>query len=503
MRVTLVFPAARPQRGAAFAAGAGVRWWGAAALLWALGFAIVNATAALPSNPQLWWQLRQGELTLTTGHAVFVGSWSWTAGDLGWIPNSWGWGALLAVADRAAGLAGVVAFVLIAQLAVLGLAWHVLGRLGLPLGAARVGTLILLSLSLAGWANGQSELADYLAVFGFAAVCLHPRVRALRAGPRRVALAAAAFALAALWENLHLGGLLSIAVFVAVAVICAGREVRTLAVVAGGAALGVFATPAGAAAIAKSFDTAAKSRAEHYAAWGALFAQPSGYNYGPALLVLAMGAAALALVVHRRDWAVAGILAFSALASCVVVRSGSDLAMLSMLAGAPALVRLRMPRLRPPAAWRPRLGLIAAGIAAGWVTVAVCAAAASVAPPTRLTGVDPADLAVIPHDARVFSTISGSDVIDALRPDLQVTMDSRNDLYPVAQFEFAKSLTGAGVAQAPDYFEDNAVAAVFLPGTPSHEAGTKLAKRLTDAGWHAHRGVHSLVLLAPRVRAAG
>ncbi|GAA4168428.1 hypothetical protein GCM10022287_03420 [Gryllotalpicola koreensis] len=460
-----------------------------------MGYAVINATAALPANPQLWWQLRQGELTLSTGHAVLSHSWSWTAGMLPWIPNSWGWGTLLAIAYRGAGFAGVVVFVLLAQLGVLALVWRVLGRFGLQAGPVRVGILVLFSLTLAGWADGQSELADYGAVFAFALVCLHPRMSALSEGRRRLALGGAAFAIAAVWENLHLGGLVAIAVFAAVYAICmpVARRASTAAVVGLGAALGVLATPAGAAGIVKSLGTASSSRAEHYAAWGHLFADPGGYNYEPVVLALVIGAAAIVLVLIRRDHVAAGILLIAALSACLVVRSDTDLVMLSVLAGGPAVARMPQPRL-------PRIGIGAFGAAAAWAIVAVCVAAASVVPGWRLTGVDPADLASIPHGARVFSTVGASDAIDVLRPDLQVTIDSRNDLYPVAQFEFAKSLTGAGAgaAQAPDYFEDNGVTAVYLQGAPAHEERTRLAAVLADAGWRAVPGVRGLVLLAPQ-----
>jgi hypothetical protein len=470
-----------------------LRPWDLAALLWALGYALVNATAALPGNPQLWWQVRQGELTLSTGRAVLAHSWSWTAGDVTWIPNSWGWGVLLAVGYRGAGFPGVVVLVVLAQLAVLGFAWHVFDRLGLRAGPLRLGLLVLLSLSMAGWADGQSELADYLAVFAFAAVCLSRRLRALGSLRRRRALGAAALVIAARGENLHLGGLAAIAVFAAVLVICEGAS-RGLLLVAAGAALGVLATPSGAAGIAKSLATAAASKAEDYAAWEPLFAQPGSYNYEPALLALAIGAAALAAVLWRRDWVTAGILALAMISTCVVVRSGSDLVMLSLIAGVRVLARLRtrrMPRLS-------RLAVLGApALAAGWLVVAVCVAAASVTPGWRLAGIDPSDLAAIPHGARVFSTIGASDVIDALRPDLQVTIDSRNDLYPVSTFEYAKSLTTTRVADAPDYFEDNGVTAVFLRGAPARESRTRLATTLTDAGWSSSPGVTGLVLLAP------
>lgn len=475
----------------------------AAAALWALGFALINATAGLPSNSQLWWQVRQGELTLSTGHAVLRASWSWTAGAVSWIPNSWGWGTLLAIAYRGAGVYGVVVFVLLAQLGVLWLAWHVLGRVGLR-GVIRLGVLVVLSLNMSGWANGQSELADYAATFAFAAVCLSPRVERFDGWARAGALAVAAFVVAAVWENLHLGGLASIVVFVAVAMICLPRRAgRELVAVAVGAGLGVLATPAGASGIAKSLVTASKSEAEHYAAWGALFAQPSSYNYGPAILALVIGLAALALVLRRRDWVAAAVLALGAIATCVVVRSGPDLVMLSILAAGVAATRL--PAAARPA-WtermlrpeHPRISAGALALAAVWLVVSLGVAGASVTPSWRLVGVDPSDLAPIPTGARVYSTIHASDAIDVLRPDLRVTIDSRNDLYPVDEFEFARSLTGANAAEAADWFSDNGVTAVFLSGAPAHESRSTLAKDLTDAGWHSHPGTHGLVLLSPR-----
>jgi hypothetical protein len=484
------------------------------AAAWVAGYATVNATAGVKGTPELWWETRQGELTVATGHAVLPHSWSWTAGATSWIPNSWGWGVLLAGAYHAAGLAGIVAFVILVQVAFLALAWRVFALLGAASAGSRIAPLIALSLSMSGWASGRSELSDYFCIFGFALVRLLPRVRAMTQGARTAVLGGCALLLACLWENLHLGGFVAVAVFASIFLVCetaapgrtedaaAVRLASRVAVIIFGSSLGMLLTPAGPSGIGKSLVTAAKSREEGYAAWLQLFAQPSAYNYEPALLSLATGGAALALAIIARRRVVATLVAVAALATCVVVRSGSDLVMLSVISGtaiASRSGRLLMParlvlfarHLRGRAAAARRWAAVGAGI---WAVGGCVVAAASVTPLWGLTGVDPGDLASIPSGTRVYSSIAASDAIALLRPDLQVTIDSRNDLYPVGLFMFARSLRGTAAGRAPEWFARHDVRAVYLPGAPSRLGEQPLPEALRRAAWRERPERHGLLL---------
>jgi len=486
------------------------RLWGAAAALWVLGYAAIQSTAGVRGTYELWWETRQGQLTLQTGHAVLAHSWSWTAGNVTWIPNSWGWGVLLAMAYSVGGLLGSVAFVFAVQIAFFAMAWSVLGLLGIGQGGVRAGLLVVLSVSMSGWASGRAELADYFAVFSFAAVCLHPALRRASARTRTFCLALGAAVIAAVWENLHLGGVVAILMFASVFIVCecgnfvrpGGRAVPRLwinsLVIAIGAGVGVFATPSGAAGIAKSLVTATKSRAEHYAAWEALFAQPSAFNYGPDILALGIGALALALMLYRRAWVTTAILVLAMVAACAVVRSSTDLVMLSLLAGAkPAarLVRRVEEDLRARQWWRT-LPPVAALVAGTWALAAIIVAVTFAVPSWRLTGVDVADLQTVPAGSRIYSTISASDAIALLRPDLQLTTDSRNDLYSVRLFTFVRSLGGSRADQAPAWFARNDVTDAFLAGSPRTEERSKLAQSLARSGWKEYATSHGLLLRA-------
>jgi hypothetical protein len=462
---------------------------------------------------ELWWEARQGQLTIATGQAVLTHSWSWTAGETSWIPNSWAWGVILAGAYNLAGLGGIVVFVFLVQCCFFVLAWRVLALLGVGERGLRLGLLILLSLTMSGWASGRAELADYFCIFAFAAICLARRIRRRGRWGQVGTLGVAAAVLSAVWENLHLGGLLSIAIFAAVFLICetvsrhgqrgmGARQILTsVAAIVAGAAIGIFLTPSGFAGVVKSLSTASKSRAEHYAAWEPLFAQAQSYNYEPAVLSLAIGVLALLVSLRRRSWIVAVILIVSMMTTLMVVRSGSDLVILSVLAGAgPAAEGLRSrlgdrsPRLR---AALPALSSI---LAVAWASGALLFAGTYATSSWRLMGIDPADLASVAPGTRIYSTVSASDAIALLRPDLQITIDSRNDLYPVRLFEFARSLRGPAAAQAPAWFAKNHVSAVYLPGSPAQQSRTALSRSLRDAGWLTKPESHGLLLVSSDTR---
>jgi hypothetical protein len=502
-------PAGAPRRASALL-------WRIATAAWVVGYAALNATAGVRGTYELWWEARQGQLTLASGQAVLPHSWSWTAGASPWIPNSWGWGVLLAGAYRLGGLGGIVAFVFLAQICFFALAWWLFGLLGVRRDSRRSAVLVVLSLTMSGWASGRAEMADYFCIFGFAAVCLLPRTRAGGTSRRTLFLALAALLLTAVWENLHLGGLVAVAVFAAVFVICEtvspgrledGQPRRLLTrvvAIASGAALGVLATPSGFAGVMKSLDTAARSRAEHYAAWGHLFEQPRSYNYEPAVLALLVGAVALVMAVRARKPAAAVILCLVAVSTCVVVRSGSDLAMLGILTAAGiAATRERRREAVPTRSAKRTFVASAAVIAAGvWAVVSLVCAGFSATPLWRLTGVDPADLAGIPAGTRIYSTVSASDAIALLRPDLQVTIDSRNDLYPVRLYTFARSLSGAGAGRAAGWFAEHDVAVVYLPGAAAVHGASALASALSRAGWHEDPERHGLLMTGPGLASA-
>src|SRR5215469_11594457 len=324
------------------------------------------------------------------------------------------------VAYRVAGLPGVALLCAVITAGIVALALAVARTLGASAAAAAVVFFLSLPL-LAGWLSARPQLVDYAAVLALALL-----LRGIERGRGRWGAAALAGLLTATWINLHAAALLAVAVAAASAVLLlllARRDARWryAAAAALAAAAGCLANPHGIGVLHQASQVHADST-QLVTEW---------MPFDPANVVqdltLAAGIAALIIAWRRRE-AVMG-------AALVICMAGSIQAVRFL----PFVVILAMPVLasfasNPPAPMRrylvSRRVMLQRGGALGFAALVALAVTSL----THIGRPEPATypvtvVAAIPHGCRLFTNdLIGAYVILA-RPDVPVSLDTRNNLY--------------------------------------------------------------------------
>jgi hypothetical protein len=202
--------------------GAEVWWWTGSLVLLATAMG-VYLFAPTEADPDLWGHVRFGLDLLDTGRIVRADPYSYLTGDQLWINHEWLSEAIMAIAFRAAGPAGLVAIKVALGVSVAALlVWH-LRRQGVALLAALLMTAYGVAVMLAGFRSLRPQAFTYLA-FLLILLIVH---RAERGQPRVLWLAPP---LLATWANLHGGfvaGLGVLAIWSAVR-LAAARDARPL-----------------------------------------------------------------------------------------------------------------------------------------------------------------------------------------------------------------------------------------------------------------------------------
>ncbi len=417
--------------------------------------------AGVLAEADTFWQVRTGLVTLAARSIPTVDTFTWTMRGKPWTLNSWGFNVVIAIAYKLAGLPGV-ALVCSALIMVIAALVLVLAR---QLGAspAVAGVLLLLaSPVLVGWLTARPQLVDYIGILALIAA-----LRRIAAGGRlRVVLAVGA--LSVVWVNLHAGTLLGVMITAGCAVLLlARRDGRSaggwcLAAAAAGLA-GAFINPYGFGLISQTEQVQAAS--------SGLIVEWQHFNPASPLADAALAAGLLALFIaaRRREPAFVAALAICAVSAVFAVRMLPfvDLAALPVLAGwvsrpGPAVLRYA----------RSRRVMFARCGAVGFL------AFAAVAVPS-LTHIGRPDLAKypvaivadIPAGCRLFSTDLIGGFVILQRPDVPVSLDTRNTLYGrrrllalervlAGRGNLTRGLAGAGCVLVPP--------------------GSGLAKRLRD-----------------------
>jgi len=428
-------------------------------LAWLAFLPVVVLRAGTLAEADTFWQIRTGLLTLSQRAIPTADPFSWTAGGKPWTLNSWGFNVLMACAYRLAGLPGVAWACAGLAMVIGGLALLLARQLGASPFVA--GTLLLLaSTLLTGWLSARPQLADYAAVLVLAIL-----MRRIAAGHNRIWPVLATGIVSVVWVNLHAGALIGVAMICACAVLLlARRDIR-----GGGWCLG-----AGALALAGSFLNpygfgVLRQATQVQSASSGVMVEWQHLNPGNPLQLaaLAVGLTALTLAARRRYLDFTGELGIAAAGSVVAIRL------------LPVLVLLALPVLAASAS-RPsvlrylhgRRIVLYLGLAAG--AVVALPSLGHVGRP------DPAYYSIkvvtgIPPHCRLFNTDTLGGFVILERPDVQVSLDSRNDLYGrQLVLDEEQVLAGRGDVAG----ELAAAGCVLVP------PGTGLAKWLrTSQGW--------------------
>lgn len=448
-------------------------------LAWLAVAPIVALRAGTLAESDTFWQTRTGELILDLGRLPTADPFSWTAAGHPWTVNSWGFDVLLAWAYRSGGLPGIALAGAVLAFLAAGLVLLVARRLGAgPLAA----TVVVQGAALAQltFLSVRPQLVDY---------CVIPVLVLLTRGVTRPAAQLPARlvglgALATVWVNLHSTAVMGVPLLAAAAVATAvwrpaalGRVGAALAVYT----LGVMVNPAGPQILAQAVTVAREST-------GLITEWSRPELTSPAVVAGLVAAAAAAVVTWRsRDPLLFPLLALPALGSLVWAR----MLPVAVLLAAAVLPATRLPRLvlpeRPSRTALPtvkpvvvswgRRGVLSLAIALALVCALLAGGlAAGLGRPDPATYPAVAVTDRLPPRCHVLNSYLLGGWLELVRPDLLVSVDSRNDVFGAEQ---VRRNEAAVTRSAGDLAADTAGAdCVVVPAT----AG--LATRLRSApGW--------------------
>jgi hypothetical protein len=406
------------------AAGSKGRSW---FLAWLAFLPVVVFRAGMLTEADTFWEIRTGLLTISHRAIPTVDPFSWTVQGKPWMLNSWGFNVLIAGAYRLLGLPGVAWACAGLTMIIGGLVLLLARQLGASAFVAGM-LLLLASPLLTGWLSARPQLADYAAVLVLAIL-----MRRIAAGRNPVWPVMATGIVSVVWVNLHAGELFGVAMIGACAVLLlAKRDLRSggWCLAAGALALaGSFLNPYGVGILKQAADVQSASSGV-MAEW-----QHLNPENPMQLAALAVGLIALTLAVRRRDLVFIGGLGIAAAGSVFAIRF------------LPVLVLLALPVLaasvsRPPVLryLHSRRIVFYLGLAAG--TVVALPSLGHIGRPDSLFYSIKVAKDIPPH-CRLFNTDLLGGFVILERPDVQVSLDTRNDLYG-RQRMFAEELVLAG-----------------------------------------------------------
>jgi hypothetical protein len=420
-------------------------------LAWLAFLPLVIVRAGVLSEGDTFWQIRIGLLILAHHSIPATDTFSWTMHGKPYFQNSWGFDVLVAIAYRLGGLPVAAILCALITLGVIALVLALARTIGASATASAIAFLLAARL-LVGWLTARPQLIDYAAVPAMILL-----LRAIERGRLRWGAVALAGLLTVVWINLHTAALLGVAIAgasAAVLLVLGRRDSRWRYAVAATAAAGVgcLVNPYGIDVLHQASQVQAVSSGT-IAEWA---------PFDPASpiqdLTMAVGLAALLIAWRRREAVL--------LAALVVCMAGS----VEAIRFQPFVVILAMPLLAafvsvPPERVRRYLASRRAMFqqcgALGMAGLVALAAPSL----THIGRPDPSTypaalVARIPHGCRLFTTdLIGSYVILA-RPDVLVSLDTRNNLYGAALVQteervlhglgnLSRGLAGAGCVLVP------------------------------------------------------
>lgn len=332
--------------------------------------------------------------------------------------NSWGYNVVVGIAYRSAGLPGVAVICGVLFMATVGVIILLARRLNSsPLMTATV--LVLASPVLIPWLSARPQLVDYLAV-----MILVLLLRRIVEGQAPAAAVLAVCLLMVVWVNLHAAALLGVAITGMTAALLLvrptsrSRGCRCLAATAA-AVVGSLVNPYG---IGLFTQTAAvkDASADVVVEW-----QQVDPTSPAQMVMLLVGIAGLAVALRRRDTVFTAALGVATVGSLMAIRILPILVMLAVPVLSAAFSRLASHRRAR------RLRRIVAAVA-----TAVLASLVALALPSlgHIGRPDPdlypaAVVTQIPEGCHLFNSYLVGGFVLLERPDVLVSMDSRNDFY--------------------------------------------------------------------------
>lgn len=391
-----------------------------------------------------FWEIRTGLFTIQRGSIPSVDPFSWTVHGQPWTLNSWGFNVVIAAAYRIFGLPGVALACASLVAAVGGMVLLLSRRLGAS--AVVASTLLMLtSPFLIGWLSARPQLVDYVAVLALAML-----LRDLVVGRASAWSLVAIGVLTIVWVNLHAGALLGVAIVGATTVwVVARRSTRHRS---GWCLAALISVTASSLINPYGLDLITQTARVKGESTGII---DEWQHIDPAnptqMIMIVLGLVALAVAARRGDAAFAGALSVAVIGSVTAIRL------------LPILVLLALPVLSAMGSHPAVLGylhsrrrVLGPGAVVGVVAVLVM----TISNLGHMGRPDPAIYPArvvqeIPRSCRLFNSYLLGGFVLLERPDVRVSLDSRNDLYGAArvaanervvrgQGDSSQALTGAG-----------------------------------------------------------
>lgn len=428
-------------------ASAGRRAW---LLAWLTFLPVAVFRAGLLVEGDTFVQIRIGQLIIARHAIPATDTFSWTMLGKPYFQNSWGFDVVLAFGYRLGGLLGAVWLCALLVMGIAAVSLVLARSLGAS-PAASAAAMLLAAAPLIPWLSARPQLVDYAAVLALVVV-----LRGIEQGSRRLSAVVLAGLLTVTWVNLHAAAILAVALAGASAVSLflyrRGACWRYAAAATATAAVGCVANPYGIGVLQQAVqvrDAAVGSIAE----W-------MPFDWASPMQDIALVAAIAAVIIawRRREAVMTGALAVCIAGSAVAWR----ILPFAVLLAVPVLAAFAS---HPPGPIRlyltSRRDMLQRCGALGLVTMVVVAAPSL----THIGRPQPASYPValvpdIPHDCQLFaSDVIGSYVILA-RPDVLVSLDTRNNLYGSAfsitadrvlrgSGDWSRGLAGAGCILVP------------------------------------------------------
>jgi len=372
------------------------------------------------SDSDVLWGTRSGLDTLSSGHLPHADTYSWTAAGRSWVPNSWAWNVVLGLSHRVMGTSGLYALLVLISVGFAGL----VAATAMRAAASPVWTsMAVLGLGpVAMFIAPRAQSAALLPMLALPLVL--PRF--LQAADRGTVFRTSVtmVLIQVVWINIHTSGVLGPAL-VAVAgtglITTAPRDrmrmqagrLTALVVALSGACL---LNPYGWQSVTHVLEVRSAS--------AGLMQEWLAPGFGTPIQILgvvmsAVGALAtwLAWRARRRDYA--AILALLTIGSLTAIRFDPLVAAFAITELALAAARLKV---RPHMARRTlaagavavtalaMIGLHSFGRLGNWVS-------------------SPTLVSALPANCRVVNDMLVGGAIELRRPDVKVSLDSRNDMY--------------------------------------------------------------------------
>jgi hypothetical protein len=380
---------------------------------------LVVYRAGILSEADTFWQIRIGLLTMAHHAIPATDTFSWTMHGTPYFQNSWGFDVLLAVGYRLGGLPGVAVVCALITVGIAALALQLSRKLGAS-ATASAAALFLAAAPLAGWLSARPQLVDYAAVLGLAML-----LRRIEQGRGRWGVVALIGLLTGIWINLHAAGLLAVALTGATAVLLAvtrrGTSWQYAAAATVAAVAACLANPYGIGVLHQAGQVQSDS--------AGLIVEWVPVDLANPLqdAALAAGLAALVIAWRRRQAVLTAGLAISVVGAAVANR----MLPFAVLFAAPVLAAFASDPPDPIRRYLASRRVMFVRCGALGMAALVALATPSLA---HIGRPEPSTFPIalvadIPHECRLFNSYQIGGYVILARPDVLVSLDSRNNLY--------------------------------------------------------------------------